>query len=83
MSAMTGRLLLAGLFLAPLAGAAAKDDTVLKQGEYVYRAAGCYGCHTDEKHGGKALAGGHALATPFGTFYSPNITPDAETGIGR
>jgi mono/diheme cytochrome c family protein len=23
------------------------------------------------------------LATPFGTFYSPNITPDSQTGIGR
>jgi len=56
---------------------------LVKQGEYVYRAAGCYGCHTDEKHAGKPLAGGHALATPFGTFYSPNITPDPETGIGR
>ena len=29
------------------------------------------------------FAGGRALATPFGTFYSPNITPDADTGIGR
>ena len=29
------------------------------------------------------LAGGVALETPFGTFYSPNITPDIETGIGN
>lgn len=28
------------------------------------------------------LAGGRALESPFGTFYSPNITPDPETGIG-
>ena len=27
-------------------------------------------------------AGGRALKTPFGVFYSPNITPDLETGIG-
>ena len=27
-------------------------------------------------------AGGRALETPFGTIYSTNITPDAETGIG-
>ena len=73
------------LFVAPLALAVepAPNDTLIKQGEYVYRAASCYGCHTDEKNGGKPLAGGHALVTPFGTFYSPNITPDAETGIGR
>ena len=78
--------LLAGLLCAaPLAVAAGTSptDPLVKQGEYVYRAAGCYGCHTDEKHAGKPLAGGHALTTPFGTFYSPNITPDAETGIGR
>ena len=79
-------VLLAGLlFAAPLAVAAgvSPTDPLVKQGEYVYRAAGCYGCHTDEKHAGKPLAGGHALATPFGSFYTPNITPDPETGIGR
>lgn len=79
-------MLLAGLlFVTPLtvAAGATPADLTLKQGEYIYRAAGCYGCHTDEKHAGKPLAGGHALATPFGTFYSPNITPDLETGIGR
>lgn len=78
--------LLAGLLLAaPLAVAAGTvpADSSVQRGEYIYRAAGCYGCHTDEKHGGKLLAGGHALATPFGTFYTPNITPDPETGIGR
>ena len=28
------------------------------------------------------MAGGVAFATPFGTLYSTNITPDPETGIG-
>jgi len=56
---------------------------LVKQGEYIYRAAGCYGCHTDTKQHGQPLAGGHALVTPFGTFYTPNITSDPETGIGR
>jgi len=51
-------------------------------GEYVLRLAGCVSCHTDEKNGGQFLAGGRALATPFGTFYTPNITPDPATGIG-
>src|SRR4029077_9143328 len=41
----------------------------------------CVSCHTHV--GGQPLAGGRALATPFGTFYSPNITPDPDTGIGR
>lgn len=52
-------------------------------GEYVFRAGGCLECHTDTKNKGAALAGGRELATPYGAFYSPNITPDPETGIGR
>jgi len=43
----------------------------------------CIACHTDMKGGTPAFAGGLPLATPFGTFYSPNITPDKETGIGN
>ena len=57
----------------------AQDDAVAR-GEYLVRAGGCFSCHTAP--GGAPLAGGRALATPFGTFYSPNITPDRETGIG-
>jgi mono/diheme cytochrome c family protein len=49
-------------------------------GEYLFGAAGCLACHTAED--GPALAGGRALKTAFGVFYSPNITPDRETGIG-
>ena len=56
---------------------------MLRQGEYLFRAAGCAGCHTDEKNKGAPLAGGRALHTPFGTFYTSNITPDPDTGIGR
>jgi mono/diheme cytochrome c family protein len=41
----------------------------------------CAGCHSAPQ--GDALAGGVAFATPVGTLYSSNITPDAETGIGR
>ena len=54
-----------------------------KHGEYLFRAAGCATCHTNEKNRGAPLAGGGALKTPFGVFYTPNITPDPETGIGR
>ena len=38
------------------------------------------GCHTAQ--GGRPYAGGHRLATSIGTFITPNITPDQETGIG-
>lgn len=68
---------------APAGTAEAPPDPLLARGEYVFRAAGCYGCHTDEKHHGKPLAGGRALPSPFGTFYTTNITPDPDTGLGR
>lgn len=61
--------------------AARADDDPVKRGEYLVHAGGCISCHTVP--GGTPFAGGRALATPFGTFYSPNITPDAETGIGK
>ena len=54
----------------------------VKNGEYVARIGGCVGCHTDTKAGSVPFAGGRALATPFGTFYGPNITPDKGTGLG-
>jgi mono/diheme cytochrome c family protein len=70
----------AGLFILGLAlGAAAQD---VKRGEYVSKAAGCLGCHTEEKKDAVPYAGGRALKTPFGTFYGPNITPHREAGIG-
>ena len=54
----------------------------VKNGLYVANAAGCIGCHTDNKPGAVPYAGGRALDTPFGTFYGPNITPHAQAGIG-
>lgn len=59
-----------------------QGDPALERGAYLFAAAGCAGCHTDVKNQGALLAGGRPLDTPFGVFYSPNITPDPETGIG-
>jgi mono/diheme cytochrome c family protein len=75
---IAGTLML--MLIAPAAAATADEDAVTR-GQYLVRAGGCFSCHTAA--GGQKLAGGRALATPFGTFYSPNITPDPETGIGR
>jgi len=58
------------------------DDAAIRRGEYMFRAGGCAGCHTDVKNKGPVGAGGRALPTPFGTFYGPNITPDPVFGIG-
>ena len=55
---------------------------LVERGAYVFHAAGCGGCHTDVEGGGAPLAGGRALTTVFGTFRTPNITPDPEHGIG-
>ncbi|MBS0233085.1 MAG: c-type cytochrome [Proteobacteria bacterium] len=54
---------------------------LVKRGEYLTRAADCEACHTAK--GGIPYAGGLAFKLPFGTMYSPNITPDKETGIGN
>ena len=59
----------------------AAAQTEVERGAYLAHAGGCVSCHTVP--GGAPFAGGRPLATPFGTFYSPNITPDADTGIGR
>ena len=53
------------------------------RGAYLFAAAGCAECHTDKAGKGAPLAGGRRLKTPFGDFYSPNISPDPEHGIGR
>ena len=68
--------------LSGIAARAADADAVAR-GDYLTIAAGCADCHTDSKQGDRRYAGGRALATPFGTFYAPNITPDLDTGIGR
>ena len=50
------------------------------RGEKVFALAGGCGCHTPEK--GPVGAGGVEIETPFGTFFSTNVTPDREHGIG-
>lgn len=67
-------------FSAPVAHAEAGNAA---RGEIVFAAGNCTSCHTDLKNKGPLLAGGRALATPFGIFFGPNITPDPVHGIGR
>lgn len=56
------------------------DPELIKQGEYLARAGDCVACHTAKN--GKPFAGGLSIATPVGTIYATNITPDPATGIG-
>ncbi len=71
------------LLLGALGSPPARAQQPMSRGEAVFHEAGCENCHTDRDHHGARLAGGRRLATAFGVFYTPNITPDAETGIGR
>lgn len=72
---------LALLLIGAVAGAFAQGDA--RRGEYLTKAAGCLGCHTEAKKDAVPFAGGRALKTPFGTFYGPNVTPHPMAGLGR
>jgi mono/diheme cytochrome c family protein len=74
-------LLMAMMLLGPLAAHAQAPSGQIARGEYVTRAADCAACHT--LPGGEPFTGGRAFKLPIGVVYSPNITPDAETGIGQ
>lgn len=61
--------------------AALNSSDQVARGAYLVRAGDCMACHT--ARGGKQYAGGRAIQTPFGAIYSPNLTPDNETGMGK
>ena len=73
--------LAAAILLAAVASLA--QDDIVERGKYLLFAGGCISCHTEDVDDAVPLAGGRAMESPFGTFYSPNITPDPETGIGN
>jgi len=63
---------------------AANYTADLKNGEEVFNAGGCAGCHTTAGQKERLkLGGGLGLKSPFGTFYAPNISPDKTNGIGN
>jgi mono/diheme cytochrome c family protein len=54
-----------------------------EHGKLVFYAGGCPSCHTIAGQANRLeLGGGRGLASPFGTFYTPNISPDPAHGIG-
>lgn len=75
-----GLLSLAGALA--MAEAPAGPATQIERGRYLIHAGGCITCHTADRADAIPLAGGRALVTPFGTFNSPNLTPDPATGLG-
>jgi mono/diheme cytochrome c family protein len=70
------RRIAAALAIAALCSPASANE----DGKYQTIRGDCAGCHT--RPGGEPYAGGRALTSPLGTFHTPNITPDRETGIG-
>ena len=53
----------------------------VERGRYSVKTGNCEGCHTVP--GEAPFSGGRGLETPFGTIFTPNITFDPETGLGR
>ena len=59
----------------------APTEADLQRGEYVARLSDCVACHSTPK--GAPFAGGLEMATPMGSIFTTNITPDKHTGIGN
>ena len=76
---LIGACALAGLTLP--AQAQQNSYAQVERGRYIAATANCQSCHTIP--GDVPYAGGRAMETPFGTIYTPNITFDERTGIGR
>ena len=81
---------LAAFAVLGLAGPAAADDAKIARGRYLVSIAGCSDCHTPGGMLGspdmKRYLGGSDVGFSIpgqGVFVGQNLTPDAETGIGK
>jgi mono/diheme cytochrome c family protein len=78
------RAILAIIFLCTALGfgpaQAEPSAETIALGKALAEAADCASCHTADP--AKPFAGGKRIDTPFGAIYSPNLTPDRDTGIG-
>jgi mono/diheme cytochrome c family protein len=78
------RAILAILFLCTAFGRgpaqAEPPGETIARGKALANAADCGSCHTADP--AKPFAGGKRIDTPFGAIYSPNLTPDRDTGLG-
>jgi len=75
---VTAVLLCTALGCAP--AAADPAAATIARGKELAIAGDCASCHTADP--AKPFAGGKRIDTPFGGIYSPNLTPDRDTGIG-
>jgi mono/diheme cytochrome c family protein len=58
-----------------------QEFTQIERGRYLTTLSDCGSCHT-VSGSNQPFAGGRPIETPFGNIVAPNITPDAESGIG-
>lgn len=65
----------------PLPEASRFSQAQISRGKMLAGIGNCSTCHTNEAS--RPNAGGLSIPTPFGTLYTPNITPDPQTGIGH
>src|SRR3954453_23065259 len=72
-------LILCGALAAPADAAEPSPETIAR-GKALVEAGDCASCHTLDP--AKPFAGGKRIDTPFGGIYSPNLTPDRDTGLG-
>ena len=81
MSALRIAILLAACIgLGTTSAAAQPDPSLVTQGQYLTAMGDCAACHTAP--GGKPFVGGLPMASPIGSIYTTNITPDKTNGIG-
>jgi mono/diheme cytochrome c family protein len=75
-----GAMLLCSAFAGGPALADPPAPETVARGQALVDAADCASCHTADP--AKPLAGGKRIDTPFGGIFSPNLTPDRDTGLG-
>src|SRR4051794_23525706 len=64
----------------PAVARAEPSAETIAGGKALTTAADCGSCHTADP--ARPLAGGKRIDTPFGAIWSPNLTPDRDTGLG-
>jgi mono/diheme cytochrome c family protein len=62
-------------------GLAEPSAEVIAKGKALTEIGDCASCHTADS--ANPFAGGKRIDTPFGGIYSPNLTSDPDTGLGR
>lgn len=87
---VTGSALALGLLVLPPVAGPASSASQIERGEYLATIMDCGGCHTPGVFLGKPdherYLGGSEVGFQIpglGIFYPPNLTPDAETGLGN